>query len=121
MRDPLEIAVCLLEDERKPLPITPEIRRRFQKRLENAESDDHVRRVVRDAARYGVDWSHHLPESLSTYTGTPPSKTGATLPQDMKRNPNFRKPKTGSRGDGFYRDGSLENSARIKDEDGSVM
>ena len=41
--------------------ITPQIARRFQKRLENAGSDDELARVIRDAAKYGVDWSMHGP------------------------------------------------------------
>lgn len=60
-------------------------------------------------------------ESLPEYTGTPPSKTGSTQTKDYKRNPNLKKPKTGSSGDGFYRDGAEENSARIKTADGSAM
>jgi hypothetical protein len=41
------------------LPITPEVSRRMKKRLENAGDDEAVKRVIRDAAKYGVDWSQH--------------------------------------------------------------
>jgi hypothetical protein len=42
------------------LPINPSIAKRFQRRLENATDDAALARVVRDAAKYGVDWSHYL-------------------------------------------------------------
>jgi hypothetical protein len=44
----------------QPLPITPDIAARFQRRLQSADDDEALARVVRDAARYGVDWSHML-------------------------------------------------------------
>jgi len=44
----------------KPLEITPAIRARMQARAANAVDDNALRSVVRDAARYGVDWSHLL-------------------------------------------------------------
>jgi hypothetical protein len=44
------------------LPITPEISRRMKKRLENAGDDEAAKRVIRDAAKYGVDWSQHGPK-----------------------------------------------------------
>lgn len=42
------------------LPITPEIAARFRKRLIDADNDEALKKVVRDAAKYGVDWSHML-------------------------------------------------------------
>lgn len=42
----------------KNLLITPAIAARMQRRLENAESDEQLQRVIKDAAKYGVDWSH---------------------------------------------------------------
>lgn len=60
-------------------------------------------------------------ESLPEYSGSPPGITGATQVKGYKNNPNRVKPKTGGRGDGFYRDGSEENSARVKTMDGSAM
>lgn len=44
----------------KALPITPEIRARFERRLKKADSDKELKKVIQDAARYGVDWSHML-------------------------------------------------------------
>jgi hypothetical protein len=43
-----------------PLQITPQIANRFQRRLQNANSDDELTSIVNDAAKYGVDWSHML-------------------------------------------------------------
>lgn len=45
----------------RPVPMTPDVASRMQRRLQNAGGDDDVRRVVNDAAKYGVDWSHLLP------------------------------------------------------------
>ena len=42
------------------LPITPAIAARMLRRLENAESDEQLQRVVKDAAKYGVDWSQYV-------------------------------------------------------------
>jgi hypothetical protein len=44
-------------------PITPEIKRRMEKRLENAQDDVAVERVIRDAAQYGVDWTMYGSQS----------------------------------------------------------
>jgi hypothetical protein len=44
----------------RPIPITPRIQQSFQKRLRNAGDDEELARIVRDAARYGVDWSYML-------------------------------------------------------------
>jgi len=43
----------------KTLQITPAIAARMQRRLENAESDEQLQRVIKDAAKYGVDWSRY--------------------------------------------------------------
>ena len=43
------------------LPITPQTQQRLQRRWQNADSDDELRRVIKDAARYGID--------LGPYTG----------------------------------------------------
>jgi hypothetical protein len=43
----------------QPLQITPQIRARMERRLQNAEGDEEVQRVIKDAARYGVDWSNY--------------------------------------------------------------
>lgn len=43
----------------QPYSITPQIRTRMERRLQNAEGDDQLQRVIKDAARYGVDWSEH--------------------------------------------------------------
>jgi hypothetical protein len=40
------------------LPITPQIRARMEKRVGMADDDVELERVVRDAAKYGVDWTH---------------------------------------------------------------
>ncbi len=45
---------------RPPLQITPQIAARFQNRAQNASDDNALRRVVNDASKYGVDWSHLL-------------------------------------------------------------
>jgi hypothetical protein len=42
------------------LQITPQVTQRFQRRLQNAGSDEELERIVGDAAKYGVDWSHML-------------------------------------------------------------
>ena len=42
------------------IPITPQIASNFQRRLSNADNDDDLTKIVRDAAKYGVDWSHLL-------------------------------------------------------------
>lgn len=60
-------------------------------------------------------------ESLPEYSGTPASKTGSTQTKAFKSNPNRKNPKTGSSGDGFYRDGAEEASVRVKTVDGSAM
>jgi hypothetical protein len=44
----------------KTLQITPAIAARMQRRLENAESDEQLQRVVKDAAKYGVDWTQYV-------------------------------------------------------------
>ena len=44
------------------VPITPEIKTRLERRLKNADDDGELAKVVRDAAKYGVDWSHLLPK-----------------------------------------------------------
>jgi hypothetical protein len=41
----------------KPLPMTPSQRASFQKRWQNADSDDALDRIGKDAAKYGVDTS----------------------------------------------------------------
>ena len=41
-------------------PITPDIADEFHRRLREADSDDELHGVVKDAARYGVNWSHLL-------------------------------------------------------------
>lgn len=41
------------------LQITPAIAARMQRRLQNAQSDEETQRVIKDAAKYGVDWSHY--------------------------------------------------------------
>jgi hypothetical protein len=43
----------------QPVQITPQIRARMERRLQDAEGDEEVQRVIKDAARYGVDWSEH--------------------------------------------------------------
>lgn len=47
-------------DTKPPLQITPKIAQGFRDRLKNADSDDDLRGIVSDAAKYGVDWSHML-------------------------------------------------------------
>jgi hypothetical protein len=42
------------------LQITPEISKRLERRVQNAGDDEELSRVVRDAAKYGVDWSYLL-------------------------------------------------------------
>jgi hypothetical protein len=42
------------------LPITPQIKARMEKRVGNAQDDVELERVVRDAAKYGVDWTYML-------------------------------------------------------------
>lgn len=41
------------------LRITPAIAARMERRLRNAESDEQIQRVIKDAAKYGVDWSQY--------------------------------------------------------------
>jgi hypothetical protein len=55
-----EAPVQLAQNNTPPLEITPQIAQRFQRRLENANTDDALRRLVNDASKYGVDWSHLL-------------------------------------------------------------
>jgi hypothetical protein len=43
--------------------ITPQVQARFQRRLENTEN---IEQVVKDAAKYGVDWSYML-NPMPTY------------------------------------------------------
>jgi hypothetical protein len=45
------------------LPITPQVRARFQRRIENTEN---MEKVVKDAAKYGVDLNYLL-NSMPTY------------------------------------------------------
>lgn len=40
--------------------ILPGTAKRFQRRLDNSGSDEELTRIVRDAAKYGIDWTHML-------------------------------------------------------------
>jgi hypothetical protein len=46
------------------LPITPQIRARFERRQKDEGTDVH--KLVKDAAKYGVDWSYML-NPIPTY------------------------------------------------------
>jgi hypothetical protein len=55
-----------------PLQITPQIAARFQRRVQNADTDDALKSVVNDASKYGVDWSHMLNKAKGGETGHVP-------------------------------------------------
>lgn len=40
------------------VPLTPDIRKRLERRAKRVDNDEDIRRVVKDAAKHGVDWSH---------------------------------------------------------------
>jgi hypothetical protein len=48
-----------------PKQWTPEAKRRFERRYERVENDEQLVQLVKDAAEYGVDWTHLLPEKPS--------------------------------------------------------
>lgn len=41
-------------------PEHDKLKRRMEKRLANADTDEELGRVVKQAAKHGVDWSHML-------------------------------------------------------------